>query len=58
MKIKTILNTVLYCLVMQASTLQNVFAEDKLGEPQNLKELLQNAPESVDDYFVVPKVVD
>ncbi len=37
---------------------ENVFAEDKLGEPQNLEELLQNAPESMDDYFVVPKVVD
>lgn len=37
---------------------ENVFAEDNLGEKQNLKELLQNAPESVEDYFVVPKVVD
>ena len=37
---------------------ENVFAEDKIGEPQNLEELLQNAPESVDDCFVVPKVVD
>ena len=37
---------------------ENVFAEDKLGEPQNLEELLQNAPESVDDCFVVPKVVE
>ena len=38
MKIKTILNTVLYCLVMQASTLQNVFAEDKKVDTE-VKEL-------------------
>ena len=37
---------------------ENVFAEDKAGEPQNLEALLQNAPESVDDCFVVPKVVE
>ena len=37
---------------------ENVFAGDKVGPPQNLLELLQNAPESVDDCFVVPKVVE
>ena len=37
---------------------ENVFAADKAGEPQNLEALLQNAPESVDDCFVVPKVVE
>lgn len=37
---------------------ENVFDEDKLGKKQNLEELLANAPESKDDYFVVPKVVE
>jgi aspartyl-tRNA(Asn)/glutamyl-tRNA(Gln) amidotransferase subunit C len=37
---------------------ENVFGEDKPHGGKNLGELLQNAPESVDDYFVVPKVVD
>ncbi len=37
---------------------ENVFGEDVHHGGNNLEELLQNAPESVDDYFVVPKVVD
>lgn len=37
---------------------ENVFGEDRAGAEQNLEELLQNAPESVDDCFVVPKVVE
>lgn len=37
---------------------ENVFGEDVSHGGKNLSELLQNAPESVDDYFVVPKVVD
>ncbi len=36
---------------------ENIFDEDKIGKKQNLSELLKNAPESVDDYFVVPKVI-
>ena len=57
MKIKTILNTVLYCLVMQASTLQNVFAEDKKVDTE-VKELSgisiignKEAPKSL---YIVP----
>ena len=57
MKIKTILNTVLYCLVMQASTLQNVFAEDNKVDTE-VKELSgisiignKEAPKSL---YIVP----
>ncbi len=37
---------------------ENIFGEDVPHGGKNLEELLQNAPESVDDYFVVPKVVE
>ena len=57
MKIKTILNTVLYCLVMQASIFQNVFAEDKKVDTE-VKELSgisiignKEAPKSL---YIVP----
>jgi len=57
MKIKTILNTVLYCLVMQASIFQNVFAEDNKVDTE-VKELSgisiignKEAPKSL---YIVP----
>jgi len=57
MKIKTILNTVLYCLMMQASTSQNVFAEEKKADTE-VKELSgisiignKEAPKSL---YIVP----
>ena len=57
MKIKTILNTVLYCLMMQVSTSQNVFAEEKKTDTE-VKELSgisiignKEAPKSL---YIVP----
>lgn len=57
MKIKTILNTVLYCLMMQVSTSQNVFAEEKKADTE-VKELSgisiignKEAPKSL---YIVP----
>ncbi|MCK5128418.1 MAG: Asp-tRNA(Asn)/Glu-tRNA(Gln) amidotransferase subunit GatC [Clostridiales bacterium] len=37
---------------------ENVFDEDIEGEKHDLQELLGNAPESVNNCFVVPKVVE
>ena len=37
---------------------ENVFDEDVQGEHYNLHCLLKNAPESTDDYFIVPKVIE
>ena len=37
---------------------ENVFDEDVEGEKHDLQELLRNAPESVNNCFVVPKVVE
>lgn len=36
----------------------NVFREDKVGECLTVEEALANAPESRDDYFVVPQIVE
>lgn len=38
--------------------ISNVFREDKLSESLPLKEVLKNAPQSKEDFFVVPKVID
>lgn len=37
---------------------QNVFREDVVGECLPVDEAIANAPESRDDYFVVPQVVE
>jgi len=37
---------------------ENVFDEDKPHDGHKLEDLLKNAPESVDNYFAVPKVVE
>lgn len=37
---------------------ENVFDEDKPHDGQKIEDLLKNAPESVDNYFAVPKVVE
>lgn len=57
MKIKTILNTVLYCAMMQLSALQNVLAEEKKTDTE-VKELSgisiignKEAPKSL---YIVP----
>lgn len=37
---------------------QNVYREDKTAEHQGREELLRNAPEQEDGYFIVPQVVE
>jgi len=38
--------------------LSNVFREDKLSESLPVKEVLKNAPQREEDFFVVPKVIE
>jgi aspartyl-tRNA(Asn)/glutamyl-tRNA(Gln) amidotransferase subunit C len=38
--------------------IQNIFREDSVGNSLNLEEVLKNAPEKEEDYFLVPRVIE
>jgi aspartyl-tRNA(Asn)/glutamyl-tRNA(Gln) amidotransferase subunit C len=40
-----------------AISLTNAFREDEVAEPSDAGRALENAPESQDGYFIVPKVI-
>ena len=40
-----------------AISLTNAFREDEVAEPADAGRALENAPESQDGYFIVPKVI-
>lgn len=38
--------------------LQNVFAEDEVGQPLSVEEALSNAPSEEEQYIVVPRIIE
>ncbi len=38
--------------------LQNVFAEDEVGQPLTVEEALSNTPSKEDEYIVVPRIIE
>jgi aspartyl-tRNA(Asn)/glutamyl-tRNA(Gln) amidotransferase subunit C len=43
--------------LFRVSSLENVMREDESHKTANVDELLENAPEQYDNYFVVPRVL-
>lgn len=39
-------------------SLSNVWREDKLSESLSIEEVLKNAPQSEENFFVVPKIIE
>lgn len=39
-------------------SLSNVWREDKLSESLSIEEVLKNAPQSKENFFVVPKIIE
>ncbi len=52
------LNTDDVDIVVNPYYIQNKYREDNVEKSMELKEVIDNAPESLEEYVIVPKVID
>lgn len=45
-------------IVVNPYYIENKYREDKVEKSMELKEVIDNAPESLEEYVIVPKVID
>lgn len=52
------LNTYDVDIVVNPYYIENKYREDNVEKSMELKEVIDNAPESLEEYVIVPKVID
>ncbi|WP_035288811.1 Asp-tRNA(Asn)/Glu-tRNA(Gln) amidotransferase subunit GatC [Clostridium sp. KNHs214] len=52
------LNTDNVDIVVNPYYMENKFREDKVTESMELKDVLENAPEKLEEYVMVPKIIE
>ncbi|MCW6085078.1 MULTISPECIES: Asp-tRNA(Asn)/Glu-tRNA(Gln) amidotransferase subunit GatC [Clostridium] len=52
------LNTDYVDIVVNPYYIENKYREDNVEKSMELKEVIDNAPESLEEYVIVPKVID
>ncbi|HCL4446356.1 TPA: Asp-tRNA(Asn)/Glu-tRNA(Gln) amidotransferase subunit GatC [Clostridium botulinum] len=52
------LNTADVDIVVNPYYIENKYREDNVEKSMELKEVIDNAPESLEEYVIVPKVID
>ncbi len=52
------LNTNDVDIVVNPYYIENKYREDNVEKSMELKEVIDNAPESLEEYVIVPKVID
>ncbi|MBE6056216.1 Asp-tRNA(Asn)/Glu-tRNA(Gln) amidotransferase subunit GatC [Clostridium sp.] len=52
------LNTDDVDIVVNPYYIENKYREDNVEKSMELKEVIENAPESLEEYVIVPKVID
>ncbi len=52
------LNTDDVDIVVNPYYIENKYREDNVEKSMELKEVIDNAPESLEEYVIVPKVID
>lgn len=45
-------------IIVNPYYIENVFREDEIEPSMELKEVLKNAPEKLEEYVVVPKIIE
>ncbi|MCR3761592.1 Asp-tRNA(Asn)/Glu-tRNA(Gln) amidotransferase subunit GatC [Clostridium felsineum] len=52
------LNTDNVDIIVNPYYIENKFREDEVEESMDLKDVIKNAPKNLEEYIVVPKVID
>ncbi|URZ04078.1 Asp-tRNA(Asn)/Glu-tRNA(Gln) amidotransferase subunit GatC [Clostridium felsineum] len=52
------LNTDNVDIIVNPYYIENKFREDQVEESMDLKDVIKNAPKNLEEYIVVPKVID
>lgn len=45
-------------IIVNPYYIENKFREDKVQESMNLQSVIQNAPQNLEEYVVVPKIIE
>lgn len=52
------LNTDNVDIIVNPYYIENKFREDEVQESMNLKSVIENAPQNLEEYIVVPKIIE